>query len=172
MWFILFCYPQALFLGLLPYNAGLDDLAVIILAARMLFYQVPGVRARWAAAAFALALAAMVMESLSSMTGAMYISWLLPITIKTILKGGVLAVLTLALALGIRDERDIRRHITAFALAACLAYVIVVICYFAPSFSDPWQVQASDWAYRAGTAEARTCASCLPGTITRASGWS
>ena len=155
IWPILLLYPQALLLGLLPFNAGIDDLCMILLALRFLLSGVQDSR-KQATIVILIAVAVLVMETLSVFTGAMEQPFLLPSAVKTSLKATVLVLFTISLALGIRDQDYMRKHLISFSLACSAAYAIAFISYFYPSFSDLWQVQNPEWQYYAGTALART----------------
>jgi len=156
-WPIVFCYPQKALMGLLPLNAGLDDVYVLLVATRMLLPRGGRLPAEWAKPVVALAVGLLIMEAIGEFTGAQQDPNLKVKAIKASLKAGIFMLFTLALALDIRNERDVYRHLLGFTFAASLAYLLVLACFIYPSLAVHWEVyveEAERW-YEVTEAERR-----------------
>jgi hypothetical protein len=150
VWPVVFCYPQNLFYGWLPWNAGLDDLFVILVGVRIILHARRDRVYPWARGAVLLALGMLIMEAIADFTGALEHRELLQDAVKSTLKGLVLLTLALLLAFDIRNERDVHRHVVAFGSALSLAFGLVVICFFVPSLARYWEVQFESLLYMEG----------------------
>jgi hypothetical protein len=155
IWPVVMCYPQQFFLGLLPWNAGLDDLFIIVVASRILLHPRPDEVSSFGRGAVFVVIGMLIMETVSEFTGVMRYPVLLQTAAKTTLKGVVAVLFALAMAIDIRNERDVHRHIIAFALAASLALALVVVCFYIPGVAHYWEVQKEELLYQEGTAVKR-----------------
>ena len=150
VWPVVFCYPQNLFYGWLPWNAGLDDLFVAVVGIRIILHPRRGRVYPWAKGAVLLALGMLIMQAIADFTGAIAHRDLLQGAAKSTLKNIVLLVLALLMARDVRNERDVYRHILAFGSALSLAFGLVVVCYLVPSLARYWEVQFESLLYMEG----------------------
>jgi hypothetical protein len=157
IWPVLFCYPQNLFYGLLPWNAGLDDIYILLVTARLSVNLLQPSATPWARRVVVLAFLLAVAEAVSNYTGCLRYPFLWMVATRDTLKNGVLVALALGLALDIRQPEDIRRHMKALMAAMSLAFAIVVACYIYPFYlSKYWEyVSPSFETWFRGTARYR-----------------
>lgn len=156
-WFVILCYPQALLLDVLPMNIGVDDLAIISVAAALILRALThdANTMRGTLPVVAICLYALLVDTVSAYTGAMNDATLILPATKTCLKAVVLLLFTIAMSLGIRTKTDIHANLLGFSWACILAYACAVMSFFVPSFSDPWQLQQEQWKWEKETAAAR-----------------
>ncbi|GEM_PF-6606639 len=151
LWPVVFLYPRAMLQGILPLNAGLDDLFIVALGLRLLFYVHPDDPAppRWFNGAVWVAIALSVMQVASEATGLLEYPMFSQYTIRTALKCVGYVLFVHCLTRTIRTEQDLRRHLVSLMLTLFLAFLTVVACNFYPDLADIWQVYRSSADQRA-----------------------
>jgi hypothetical protein len=89
-------------------------------------------------------------------TGCLRYPPLWAVATRNTLKGGVLFLFALTLAMDIRRPEDIRRHGVALAISLAIAFLIVLGCYLVPSWTGYWEVlERESLLARVGTAAQR-----------------
>ena len=139
LWPVILLYPQNLLYGLLPANVGLDDILILLLGVRILISSDTTRRDR-VRPVVALALALWLMQTLAEATGLLRYPDLLPEMVKAALKGGVFIIFAILMAALIRTPRDIERFTTSFLVALTASFVVVILCFMAPSLGQYWEV--------------------------------
>jgi len=138
VWPVLFLYPQRLFYGLLPWNAGLDDLFILAVGVRILLFTRKAYPHK-ATAVVWLALMMAAMQLFAEITGVFRYPVLLATVARNGLKGIVFIVFAATLAKSIRTEDDIHRHLKMYLFAVSLAFLVVLLCYLKPSLGTYWE---------------------------------
>lgn len=170
IWPFTLCYPQALTFGILPMNAGVDDIFIALVAIRLLLKRQYSLRYIAANRIVMIAVAFILMDFFSQLFGLFRYPFLYFQLIKDVLKGGVLLLFTFIFVIDGRTESDLRRHLKSLLIATILSGTIVIGCYFSPIMSKIWQVKSEHdvvaLAYVEGTASNRVYGPFLgPGEI-------
>jgi hypothetical protein len=132
MWPVLLLYPRNLLHGLLPFNAGLNHVFIVLLAARMLFYSNPNRHPsyRWGTPVVLIAVGMMLMQAAAELTGALRFDthelWFY--LFKSTALGVVFIATAIIFAKAIVTEEDLKRHLAAFLLSMTVAFLLVWVC--------------------------------------------
>jgi O-antigen ligase/polysaccharide polymerase Wzy-like membrane protein len=137
VWPVVLLYPKRLMHGALPLNAGVNDVFMVLLAIRMLFYQYPSDLPyyRWGGPVVALAAGMALMQVFSEASGALFYPmpglWLQ--TLRDGLKGLVFVSFAFVLVRSVTSEVQVRRHVVVFLGTLTVAFFLVWVSSWAPS---------------------------------------
>lgn len=155
IWPVVFAYPQGALFGVLPLNAGVDDVLMILIATRLFIHYGGSRNLSAAKPALFVVTALVLMYWLGEITGAIRYPELWQSMVKAILKGLVRLYLVASIALDIQTDLDLRRHLRGICLGAAIGGATVVVSYFLPSLAPIWEVQDTGLEYLEGTAAKR-----------------
>ena len=155
-WIVLLCYPQQLLYESLPFNAGFDDIFIIMASLAICIRYWNRYAIRRSRTLLLIIFGLYIMQGVSELIGLIQFPDLAIVTIKSSLKGLVLILFVVALVLDIKREKGIQRHLILMITAITIAYMIVIISYFVPAASSLWEVRSSDTRYSLTMASNRT----------------
>lgn len=139
VWPVLLLYPQRLLLDALPYNAGYDDLLIIVLGIRTLFSR-GEIKDIVTSSVVKLAAIIWLVETIGAATGVLRYPELLDESTKACLKGALVVVYAAAHVRVVRSTDDVERLTTSFLIACILAFVVVILCFQYPALAQYWEV--------------------------------